>query len=182
MLNAVKRIWNEIVLFILIGCFLFLQDDLIRLSIFCICFILLAVNSLVYARANKDLALIYQRGIALSILNGLMVPFLILSKQLSFELHQTLAIYLVLLSYFQMYIAMFSGRSEVKHLPTYNLSRMVIPLVTIVPTGLVIAKFQFQLFGNQSNEIIVSILFFIAAGLNFLFYRYYQNYFKQRAE
>lgn len=181
MLNSVKSILNESLLFILIGSVLFLQNDKTRLLIFCLGFILLGLNSFFYAKANKHLALVFQRGVALSLLNGLMVPFLILSKQLSFELHQTLAIYLVLLSYFQMYIAMFSGRSDVKHLPTYNLSRMVIPLVTIVPTGLIIAKFQFQIFGSQSNEIFVSILFFITAGLNVLFYKLYQKYFNQKA-
>lgn len=142
-------------------------DSLKYISIFI--FIILGLLSILYGSSNKAIKLIEKRNYLIGGTTLLFAILFFFANQFFFGVEGVLAIYLVILAGLQITSTLLTGISNAKENQLLKMLRFAIPLLSIIPAGLILGEYFDETIGKRGNNIILAILFIGAACINFIF-------------
>lgn len=161
-------LWKAVIYLIIAAAIFLIKDDIVRYITAALYFVS-AYFSFLYGKANKDLELIYKKDFAIGYMEIFFGIAILISPLLGFPFTSVIAVSLIFLALFQMNVAILSGTSKVATSTVMNIVSIIMPILTIIPAGFIMTGYPDQKMGDHSNELILAIMFLVAAALNYLY-------------
>lgn len=157
------------ILYILLSALLFIVPDPALKILASLFLVALGILSYLYGKSNEDISLIAKRNY---LIGGVCLIFAILmlfANSFFFGVDGVLAIFLVILAGLQITSVLLSGISDARDNQIMKIVRFVIPIMAIIPAGLILGGYFIKNIGPHGNDVVLAVMFVGAAVINFVF-------------
>lgn len=166
-LHKKNTLTQKSILYVIIAIAIAFLSGPIRGYVLGVLFFMSAFMSYRFATANKEFKVPFYRNWGIAIIEVIFGIIFLALPLIDVSFLSVMAIFLILLAFLQVNLALGARATKRKTNPLLGLARIFFAIFSIIPAGLIISKY----FDPKIDAYLLGIMFLMAAGMNYLFVR-----------